>query len=92
MTRTDYMNNLAARLGYQPQTSSAYTVFTGLGLIGLGLAVGAGVGVLLAPKAGSELRDDLSKSAGRLTEQLRQRIPSLADATNNVYDRHTSIG
>jgi len=92
MTRSTYWNNMLGRFGYQPQPSTAYNFATALGLLGVGLAVGTGVGMLMAPKAGSELRGDLSRSAGRLTDQIRRRIPALSEEANHVYDRNPSIG
>ena len=92
MTRSTYWNNMLGRFGYQPQSSTAYNWAAGLGMLGVGLAVGAGVGMLMAPKAGSELRGDLSRSASRLTDKIRSRIPALSEDANHVYDRNPSIG
>ena len=47
-----------------------------LGTFGIGLLVGAGLGMLLAPKAGRELRDDLrdkSPPHSRRTRTTRSR-------------------
>lgn len=52
-------------------------------MIGLltGTALGAGLGMLLAPKAGSELRHQFSEQAGALANQARE---GYRKATDNV--------
>jgi gas vesicle protein len=39
---------------------------------GIGLAIGAAGALLLAPKSGSELRDDLANRVGRMRERVRE--------------------
>ena len=46
-------------LGLQTKDSFTNQLLGTLGTFGIGLLVGAGVALLLAPKAGSELRHDL---------------------------------
>jgi hypothetical protein len=46
-------------LGLEPRRSQSSRMLTTLGTFGIGLLVGAGVALLLAPKAGSALRQDL---------------------------------
>ena len=52
-------DDLLGMLGLQAKRSDTSRVLTTLGTFGIGLVVGAGVALLLAPKAGSELRQDL---------------------------------
>ncbi|MCL5283946.1 MAG: YtxH domain-containing protein [Armatimonadetes bacterium] len=40
--------------------------------IGIGVLVGAMAGLLLAPKAGSESREDISKAVSDLTDKISQ--------------------
>ena len=45
---------------------------TGAGKFLLGAAVGAGLGILFAPKAGSETRRDLKKKIDELTKKVKE--------------------
>jgi gas vesicle protein len=76
-----------------------------LGLL-TGTVLGAGLGMLLAPKSGSELRTQLGEHAGSIgraaTEQLRraadvaagrsQSAPSLTEATPARLADHEPVG
>ncbi len=52
-----------------------------------GLGIGALIGVLYAPKAGRETREDLMSSAREGTEYLRQRSREAADQMGDLVDR-----
>jgi gas vesicle protein len=52
-----------------------------------GLGIGALVGVLYAPKAGKETREELATSAREGTEYLKQRSREAADQMNQIVDR-----
>jgi gas vesicle protein len=65
-------------------------------LMGLlaGTVLGAGLGMLFAPKAGSELRNQLSEQAGRLKSsagdtyhQATDKVSELVDRSREAYDR-----
>lgn len=51
--------------GVEERRSPMDVVLPALGLFGVGLLVGAGIGLMLAPKSGRELRDDLAKGIGK---------------------------
>ena len=70
-------------------------------LMGLlaGTVLGAGLGMLFAPRPGSELRNQLTEQAGRLRStagdaysQASTRVNQVVDRGREVYDRarHTS--
>jgi len=71
-------------------------------LMGLlaGTVLGAGLGMLFAPKAGSELRNQLGEQAGRLRtqatdgyQQATDKVSQIVDRGREAYDRaRTSAG
>jgi gas vesicle protein len=65
-------------------------------LMGLlaGTVLGAGLGMLFAPKAGTELRNQLSEQAGRLRStandtyhQASEKVSQIVDRGREAYDR-----
>jgi gas vesicle protein len=65
-------------------------------LMGLlaGTVLGAGLGMLFAPKAGSELRSQLGEQAGRLRnqatdgyQQASEKVSQIVDRGREAYDR-----
>lgn len=58
----------------------------GFGWFLAGLGVGAAVGVLFAPKAGVETRDDLCQGARESGEFFRQKSRAAADQVSNLVD------
>ena len=75
MNREDILDTLG--LQYKPATSE--TVLPALAVFSAGILVGAGLGLLFAPKPGRELRDDLRKNAGELGENLRHRAEGIGE-------------
>ena len=70
-------------------------------LMGLlaGTVLGAGLGMLFAPRAGSELRSQLSEQAGRLRStagdtyhQASDKVSKIVDRGREAYDRARSTG
>lgn len=51
-----------------------------LGAFALGLGLGAGIALLLAPQSGRELREDLRTQAGKLEQNVRTAIPQMREA------------
>ena len=69
------------------------------GLLVAGAVVGAAAALLLAPKPGSELREDVRKGAkrlttgaqerlGRVTTAARQAVASAAESANSGLEHH----
>ncbi|MCC7008426.1 MAG: YtxH domain-containing protein [Acidobacteria bacterium] len=52
-----------------------------------GAAVGAAVGLLFAPRAGSELRGQLSQQADRLRRRASDGYSKASDAVNDLVER-----
>jgi gas vesicle protein len=69
-----------------------------LGAFGVGMLVGAGIALLLAPKAGNELRDDLREKLRRApkeVEEMRENIKesikdSVKDAVASVNSKDSA--
>jgi gas vesicle protein len=57
-----------------------------LGWFLLGLGVGAAVGVLYAPKAGSETRDELLEQARERTEYVKHKSRKAADQMGDLIE------
>jgi hypothetical protein len=77
MTLYDVVRNLPTRrddvmrmAGYRRDHGSIYSLSTSLGLLGLGVAVGAGMALLYAPESGHKLRRRL---ADRFDEAMQSR-------------------
>jgi hypothetical protein len=68
-------NRLLEVIGLETKRSTGVWLVETLTAFGVGLLVGAGVGLLLAPKAGRGLREDLR-------DRLRQASDSLSDKRN----------
>lgn len=52
-----------------------------------GLGLGALLGVLYAPKAGREVREDVASSAREGAEYLKQRVSQTADQVSTLVER-----
>ena len=70
-------------------------------LMGLlaGTVLGAGLGMLFAPKAGSELRTQVTEQAGRLKttandaySQAQEKVSQMVDRGREAYDRARTSG
>jgi hypothetical protein len=64
--------HLMNSMGYEPRRSTGEKVLMALGVFGAGLLVGAGLGVLFAPKAGTELRSDIGNGVGKVGQKARE--------------------
>lgn len=53
----------------------------------LGLAVGGVAGVLLAPKSGKQIRQDLKKAYKSTSRDIAKKINSIEDLTKSKYDQ-----
>jgi gas vesicle protein len=58
-----------------------------LALLGVGVAVGAGVALLLAPASGSETRKRLGKSVERLSERAAEKLEQVQELASSASAR-----
>jgi len=59
----------------------------GLGAFLTGLAVGAGLALLLAPMSGEEARTQIADRARRLRERAEEEMDDLSDSVESGYER-----
>jgi gas vesicle protein len=76
-------DEILGMLGLETKSSMASTIAGTLGTFGLGLLVGAGIGLMLAPKPGRELRGDIR-------DRLRRAPEDLSEAVGEVVGRDSS--
>jgi len=75
------------RLGVEPRRSATERALPPAAGFGVGFIVGMGVGVLLAPKAGKELRDDLRAAIanwGKTEEKEPEQVREQASETETT--------
>jgi YtxH-like protein len=70
-------DDLLEMVGLQTR-SPATDVVSVLAAFGVGMLVGAGVGLLLAPKSGREIRDDLKSRLQGASDQLSSTVSGVA--------------
>ena len=64
-------------LGLETKSSTGAWLAGALGTFGVGLLVGAGIGLMLAPKTGRELREDIRERLRRAPEDINQSLGSM---------------
>ncbi len=87
----DYGESALAAMGLQPRRSTTDYILPALGLFGVGVLVGAGLGLMFAPKRGVELRGDISRSVRTVGAKLRRRRESI-DSSDTEQDESGDEG
>ena len=67
-------DDLLEALGLETRRTAMDWVLPGLGLFATGLLVGAGLGLMLAPKSGAEMRADLADRLAAAGEKPAEKI------------------
>jgi gas vesicle protein len=70
-------DDILEMMGLQTKTTTGAWLAGTLGTFGIGLLVGAGIGMLLAPKTGRELRDDLRDRFRRIPDEASDAVAGL---------------
>jgi hypothetical protein len=84
------IDDVLSLLGVARKRSLLGDILPALGLIALGAAVGAGVGLAFAPSPGNRLRRELLEGVGGRLGQFRARIKrERKEHTNNVSAHST---
>jgi hypothetical protein len=73
-------DDILGALGLQSKPSATSWAFGTLGLFGLGIIVGAGVALLLAPKTGPEMRREIESRI----KSVRERVGNGQSLEGNV--------
>jgi hypothetical protein len=74
MNMREYSDAALGALGLQTRRSAADYILPALGLFGVGVLVGAGLGLMFAPKQGRELRGDISRGLSSTARNVGQRL------------------
>jgi hypothetical protein len=74
--------DIASAIGLEVQPSTSGNMLTAFGIFGTGIIIGAGLGLLVAPKAGHEIRHDIVEKVGEIGDHLRAQVPQPATSTN----------
>ena len=64
-------------LGLEPKPQTTDFILPALGIFGAGLIVGAVVGLMVAPKAGTEIRQDIRHRASDLGHRIQDRSQAI---------------
>jgi gas vesicle protein len=76
MTKEDIL----AAIGLEPKPSTGQWLAGTLSVFGVGLLVGAGAALLLAPRSGRETRDDLVDRVKTLRDRTASRVNAAAES------------
>jgi hypothetical protein len=76
-------DDLLATVGLERRRSLLEQLGPALGAFTAGVAVGAGIGVLLAPSSGDELRQQLLDRANRMSDRITQNVNRRVEARTN---------
>jgi hypothetical protein len=70
-------DEILGMLGLETKTSTGAWLAGSLGTFGVGLLVGAGIALMLAPKPGRELREDLRDRLRRVPADLDEAVSGI---------------
>jgi hypothetical protein len=81
-------DDVLSAIGLQTRRSAAGMVIPALGLFGVGLVVGAGLGLLFAPKTGAQTREvighGVSDAARRVASRIRRTKDEMLEGAEGV--------
>ena len=83
-------DDILEMIGLQRKTSTGSYLASALTTFGVGILVGAGIGLLLAPKSGRELRENLRDRLRRVPEDINDTMnpigrETLGSGANKAY-------
>lgn len=80
------------RLGLEQKRNTVDIVLPMLGIFGAGIAVGATLGVLFAPKPGDALRHEIRESLEDLKTKTKEKSESLAEQASEINISNSGTG
>lgn len=80
------MEALLDRMGLEHKKSNMESMLPVLGVFGAGIAVGAALGLLFAPKRGDELRNDIRHRIGDLRDRSVEQIDTIRHKSESMLD------
>jgi len=78
-----------ARLGLQTLAPTHSVLFPTISFFGVGLMVGAGLGLMLAPKTGTQLRGDIERNVTKLWNNGKRRASQAMHRRDREYGADT---
>lgn len=75
--------DILSALGLESKATTTERLLGSIGIFGVGLLVGAGVALLLAPKSGQDLREDLQQRLRNLRQDEGTGYPSSSSKSIN---------
>ena len=83
--RNTNSDDLLAALGLERRRSSVEMVATTAAVLAVGMAIGAGVALLMAPKSGRALRQDLRARANEIKDRVGERADEAARELRSTF-------
>lgn len=83
MEKNDFLN----MVGLETRRNSVDYLVPVLAIFGVGVLVGTGIGLLVAPKPGRELREDIAKGIQQAPDALARLPQRATDAMHRVQDQ-----
>jgi hypothetical protein len=84
------MADVLALAGLARKPTTFETLLPAIGLVAAGIAIGAGLGLFLAPESARLLRDDVGRNVNYHMGQLRERVAEKANETKQAFLNNTT--
>lgn len=91
-TYDEVQKGLLDRLGLEPKRSTFDLMLPALGIFGAGIAAGAALGVIFAPKRGTELRKDIKHGVSDLRERGVEQLEDIRESARSLTGSVASSG
>jgi YtxH-like protein len=79
-------DDILARLGLESRRSASSSLMLPLAMLGVGILTGAGLGLLFAPRAGRETREQLGSRATEVAGKIRSKVRRAGEEISETVD------